>query len=343
MKIVVTGAAGFIGSQIVKMAQTAGHEVVAIDYMLPLAHAAHQPPVGVLPLDVRKAEEWVEQLQGVDVVCHQAAVVGLETKASDFVHYASHNDVGTAALLSAATQVGVQRVVLASSMVVYGEGRYECPSHGVVPAPPRNLVALESGVFEPQCRECGEELSWRLVPEDAPLDPRSAYAASKVAQEHYCSAWARITGGSVVALRYHNVYGPGMPRNTPYAGVASLFRSAIARGEAPKVFEDGGQLRDFVHVLDIARANLAAIDVVGAQPGLTPFNVCSGHPISIAQVAEILGDTSGIKPIVTGEFRHGDVRHIVASPLAARTGLGFRAEVKPHAGIAEFTTAPLRK
>ena len=151
-------------------------------------------------------------------------------------------------------KAGVRRLVLASSMVVYGEGRYACTVHGIVPASPRQPEDLAAGRYEVPCPHCGADLKPLLVREDIPLDPRSTYAATKLAQEQLAAAWARQTGGAVWALRYHNVYGARMPRDTPYAGVASIFRSALARGEAPQVMEDGRQRRDFVHVSDVAQS-----------------------------------------------------------------------------------------
>ncbi|MEV4727431.1 NAD-dependent epimerase/dehydratase family protein, partial [Micromonospora humida] len=175
------------------------------------------------------------------------------------------------------------------------------------------------------------------------VDPRSVYAASKAAQEHLTAAWARQTGGAVVALRYHNVYGPGMPRDTPYSGVAAIFRSALEAGRAPRVFEDGGQRRDFVHVRDVAAANLAALDATGTGTGWRAYNVASGRPVTIVEVAtELARAADGPPPVVTGEFRLGDVRHVVASPTRAETELGFRAAVGLTEGIAEFAHAPLR-
>ena len=171
-------------------------------------------------------------------------------------------------------------------------------------------------------------MSWQVVDEDAPLRPRSLYAASKTAQEHYALAWSEAAHGSVVALRYHNVYGPGMPRDTPYSGVAAIFRSALEKGEAPRVFEDGGQMRDFVHVEDVAAANVQALNSIA--PGFLAANVCSGHPISIREVAAQLSAASGgAAPQVTGQYRSGDVRHIVADPARARTLLGFSAAIAP--------------
>ena len=206
---------------------------------------------------------------------------------------------------------------------------------------PRTRSDLDAGVFEHRCPVGGEELEWRLVGEDAALKPRSLYAASKTAQEHYALAWAEATGGSVTALRYHNVYGPNMPRDTPYAGVAAIFRSAIERGETPRVFEDGGQMRDFVHVDDIAAANAAAVGT--DLGGFDAFNVCSGQPVSILDVAtELTRARGGKPPEVTGQYRSGDVRHIVASPARAAEVLGFRAAIRPEQGLGEFAFAPLR-
>src|SRR3954452_20052168 len=280
-------------------------------------------------------------LPGVDVVCHQAAVVGAGVAASDAPNYGSHNDYGTTVLLAEMFAAGCRRLVLASSMVVYGQGGYDCPVHGPVDPLPRTTADLDAGVFEHRCPIGGEELDWRLVGEDAPLRPRSLYAASKTAQEHYALAWAEATAGSVVALRYHNVYGPGMPRDTPYSGVAAIFRSELEAGDVPRVFEDGGQMRDFVHVDDVAAANVAA---VGAEVhGFEAFNVCSGRPISILEVATELCDTRGdAPPVVTGQYRSGDVRHIVANPARAAEVLGFRAAVDPRDGLREFAFAPLR-
>jgi dTDP-L-rhamnose 4-epimerase len=228
-------------------------------------------------------------------------------------------------------------------MVVYGESRYRCPEHGDTTAPPRDLDDLRLGRFEPRCSICGANLEMRPVDESTPLDPRNGYAATKVAQEHLATVWARETRGSVVALRYHNVYGPRMPRDTPYAGVAGIFRSALARGEGPRVFEDGGQQRDFVHVRDVARANLLAI--TRRQPGGTVdrFNVGSGQPRTVLDLATALAASlGGPDPVVTGEFRAGDVRHIVASTERARASLGFAAAEDFAAGMRELATADLR-
>jgi dTDP-L-rhamnose 4-epimerase len=230
--------------------------------------------------------------------------------------------------------------VLASSMVVYGEGRYRCGEHGVVQPGPRRTEDLDAGHFEPPCPRCGRALAPEAVPEDAPLDPRNVYAATKVAQEHLCTAFARETGATVTALRYHNVYGPRMPRDTPYAGVASIFRSSLAAGRAPRVFEDGAQRRDFVHVRDVAAANLRALEA--GTPGA--FNVASGTPRSVGEMAAALARAVDprLAPEVTGEWRAGDVRHVFASPRRATSELGFSAVEDFEAGMREFAEAKLR-
>jgi dTDP-L-rhamnose 4-epimerase len=331
MRVLVTGGAGFIGSQIVDALVAHGHE--------PLLYDVRTDPAS----DVRAPDAVRRALTGVDAVCHQAAMVGLGVDFADAPEYVSHNDLGTAVLLAAMAETGVRRLVLAGSMVVYGEGRYTCARHGTVRPGPRAVADLDAGRFEPPCPECGADLSPGLVGEDAPVDPRNVYATTKLAQEHLAASWARATGGSAVALRYHNVYGPGMPRDTPYAGVASFFRSALARGQAPRVFEDGGQRRDFVHVRDVAAANVAALEAGSRGGALTSYNTGSGEPHTVGEMARALaGAYGGPEPVVTGEYRLGDVRHITADSARLRAELGWKAEVGFAEGMREFAGAGMR-
>ena len=334
MRILLTGAAGFIGSRIAPLARERGHDVVASDVLA---------TGDVHALDLRY-DRLDDLLADVDVVCHQAAMVGNGVDAQDLPGYAGHNVLGTAELLAAMARAGTADLVLASSMVVYGDGRYDCSAHGDVPPAPRREDDLAAGRFDPRCPHCDGDITWRRIGEETPFRPRTSYAASKVAQEHYADAWCTLQGGRTIALRYHNVYGPGMPADTPYAGVAAIFRSALARGEAPRVFEDGGQVRDFVHVDDVALANLLAIEQVREHPtGVTSYNVASGYTFTIGEMASVLAQAGeGPEPVVTGEYRAFDVRHVVASPAAAVDGLGFRAEIRPDDGLARLASDPLR-
>jgi dTDP-L-rhamnose 4-epimerase len=348
--LLVTGGAGFIGSHIVDAALDAGWNVRIADSYRPDVHAAAgpteapRPRLSVVKTDLTRADGIDEILAGVDVVCHQAAKVGLGVDFSDAADYVHSNETGTAVLLAGMARHGLHRLVLASSMVVYGEGRYR-DALGSVNAPPRSVDDLTTGQFDPVSPRTREPLMPESIAEDAPFDPRNVYAATKVGQENLVSAWARATGGRAAILRYHNVYGPRMPAGTPYAGVASLFRSALERGEPPRVFEDGGQRRDFVHVRDVANANLAAIEWTREQPDRSTraFNVASGEVHTVGDMALALSEAmGGPAPVVTGEFRLGDVRHITASSARIRSELNWSPNVRFEEGIREFANAPLR-
>jgi dTDP-L-rhamnose 4-epimerase len=342
--ILLTGGAGFVGSHIADVLLAEGHEVRVLDSLL--AHDDERPgylsdQVDFVRGDVRDPESVRKALTGVEHVSHQAGMVGLGNDFLDVADYVSQNALGTAVLLRELAAQGLPgRLVLASSMVVYGEGSYRCSEHGAVRPSPRRVSDLEDGRFEPSCSRCEASLTPRPVEEDTPLDPRNVYAATKVHQEHLAWAFQRETGTSVTALRYHNVYGPRMPRDTPYAGVASLFASALAGGVAPRVFEDGAQRRDFVHVRDVARANVLALQV--GEPVSGPVNVASGNPRTVGELATALADAVGPRaprPICTGEYRRGDVRHVFASSERATRELGFTARESFAEGMREFAAA----
>ncbi|SDL22402.1 dTDP-L-rhamnose 4-epimerase [Glycomyces sambucus] len=344
MRVLVTGGAGFIGGEITSQLAARGDQVVVLDSLVAQdAPPEHLPASAELVVGDLGDESAVRRaVEGVDAVCHQAARVGLGVDFDDVTAYVADNDGGTANLLRALWRRSFTgRLVVASSMVVYGEGRYRCPVHGDVRAGARRRDDLDAGRFEPPCPTCGVPLDWAPVREDAPLDPRNVYAATKVHTEHLSFLYGRETGAAVCALRYHNVYGPRMPRDTPYAGVASIFRSAFEAGRAPRVFEDGAQTRDFVHVRDVARANLLALDSDWAGAA----NIASGHPHTVGDMARALaaGFPDAPAPVTTGEYRLGDVRHVVATPDLATRALGFTAETDFAEGMRAFAHDPLRQ
>ena len=349
VRVLVTGGAGFIGSHIVDQLVEGGATVRVVDSLDPAVHPDLprylHPGAELIVGDLADRRIADAAVAGVDVVCHQAAKVGLGVDFGDVGSYVAANDTATAVLLEALWRRSFRgRLVVASSMVVYGEGRYRCVDHGEVRPGRRRPDDLAAGRFDPPCPHgrCRKRAGWLPVDETAPPDPRNIYAATKLHQEHLCSLWGQEAGATVVALRYHNVYGPRMPRNSPYAGVASIFRSALARQERPLVFEDGGQTRDFVHVRDVARANVLAL----TRPRVTSgaYNIGSGKPRTVADLAHALSEAvnPALAPVVTGTWRVGDVRHIVASPARAAEALGFAAEVTFTDGLADFARAPQR-
>jgi len=342
----VVGGAGFIGSHVVDELVGAGRRVRVLDSLHPLAHSGQPPYLNpeaeYLWGDVRDPAAVAAALAGVEAISHQASMVGLGVDAGDMPDYVDHNCSGTAVLLRAMHEQGFAGpLVLASSMVIYGEGRFRCRRHGLVAPLPRAAERLAAAEYEASCPVCSSELQPEPVPESAPADPRSVYAATKLHQEHLCLVHARESQTPLISLRYHNVYGPRMPRDTPYAGVASIFRSALEAGRAPRVFEDGGQIRDFVHVGDVAHANRLALDADPALAGA--FNIASGIPRTVGELAGTLAAAiGGPAPEITGQFRLGDVRHVFASIDRARSELGYRPAVEFEDGVAEFATAPLR-
>ena len=287
MQTLVTGGRGFIGTAVVGELLARGHGVTVLDSLRADVHGARPSnplPDGVRLVagDVRDPATVASALRtpgGTDAVVHLAAKVGLGAGLGDLDDYVSSNDLGTAVLLQAMAAHGVGRLVLAGSMVVYGDGAYACPDDGPQAALPRTAADLAGGRFDPACPACGKALEPGPTFEDAPTDPRNGYAATKLHQEQLSAVFARETGASVASLRFHNVYGPGMPRDTPYAGVASIFLSELAAGRPPKVHEDGAQRRDFVHVRDVARAVATAAELAGS-PAAMPFrafNIGSGR------------------------------------------------------------------
>jgi len=327
VNVLVTGGAGFIGRPVHDRLTAMGHRVRIFD------RAVDERD------DILDHDRLWMAADECEAVIHLAAKVGLGVDICDIDEYALQNDVGTAMALRVAAERGVPRFVYASSMVVYGEGSYRCRHHGSVRPTPRDRGDLDARRFEVRCSSCGDDLLPGLVPESAPLDPRNAYAATKVHGEQLAAIWSRETGGEVVALRFHNVYGPGMPRDTPYAGVASIFTDSLLRGEAPRVFEDGRQRRNFIHVSDVAAAVVAA---VGAPlpAAVTPLNIGTPWVATVGDMATQLSRmVGGPAPVVTGAYRLGDVRHITADCSMAERVLGWRAQIDLASGLSDFSAS----
>ncbi len=347
MRVLVTGGAGFIGRRVVAALAARGHEIRVLDALLPEVHPAGEPPplpdgTEFIHGDVRDDDVVTAALRGIDLVSHQAAIVGRGREILDAPRHVGCNDLGTATLLAAMARAGLGRLVLASSVAVYGDGRYDCPEHGRVRPGTRCRADLDAGRFDHACGACGAGLVMVPLTEDDPREPPpNVYYITKLAQELLVAAWARETGSTAAVLRYHHVYGPDMAYENPYSGVAATFRSAVQRGRAPRVFEDGAPLRDFVHVSDVAAANVAAAAWDG--PGARAFNVATGTPRSILDLAAALAVAGGgPPPEITGEYRVGDVRHIVASPDRLVAELGWQPQVDFDAGVKEFALAQMR-
>ena len=357
--LLVTGGAGFIGAEVVAAALRAGWQVTVLDSFRSDVHAAALTSprllarfatefadchVRIVHGDVSDPSVLDQVLPGVDAVSHQAAKVGLGVDFSDSPDYVASNELGTSVLLAAMARHAVKHLVLASSMVIYGEGAYR-DEEGPIAAGLRSRADLDAGRFDPVSPRTGTPLLPDLITEDGACDPRNVYAVTKLGQEFLATSWARATGGRAVLLRYHNVYGPNMPQGTPYAGVASIFRSVLKAGNSPRVFEDGKQRRDFIHVSDVARANLAGLDWSQGQAAGTvrAFNVATGDVHTVGEMALALAESlGGDTPIVTGEYRLGDVRHITASAARIRTEMAWVPRIGFAEGMAEFARAPMR-
>ncbi len=340
----VTGGAGFIGSHLVDALLARGERVRVLDNLDTLAHPSGRPPdhlsteADLVVGDLRDRARVDDALADVGAVYHLGGAVGNGESMMNVRRTVDVNCGGTATLLEAvlARRDTVRRVVLASSMVVYGEGMYRCAAHGLTSAAPRTVEQLRRRAWEPLCPRCGEPATAVAARENAPLRPMSVYGITKRDQEELALVLGQAYDLPVVALRYLNVYGPRQALANPYTGVAAIFAARLLAGRRPRVFEDGAQIRDPVHVSDVVRATLAAMDSPAAA-GMA-INVAAGGRTTIADLARGLAETLGValEPEVTGEFRAGDIRHCLADVMRAREVLGFQAETTLAGGLPEL-------
>jgi dTDP-L-rhamnose 4-epimerase len=344
MNILVTGGAGFIGSHLVDALIGAGHSVRVLDALVPQVHGDAERPLYLNPAaeflrgDICDEALLERALEGVDAVYHEAAEVGVGQSMYEMQRYVRANTFGTSALLEhvAAHREHIRKLVVASSMSIYGEGAYACPVHGAIYPQLRPNAQLQERRWEMECERCGSEL--RAIPtnEEKPLFPTSVYAITKQDQEQLCLVVGRAYNIPTVALRYFNVYGTRQALSNPYTGVCAIFSSRLLNGQRPVIFEDGAQARDFVHVSDIVRANMLALETDRAD--YTAVNVGTGRATSVGEVARLLAEGLGRESDAefVGKYREGDIRHCIADITRARTLLGYEPRVTLEEGIPEL-------
>lgn len=346
-KVLVTGAAGFIGTHLVQELLAQGLSVRALDNLSPQIHGSKgsfpswrdHPQVEVVRASVTDPEVWEAAIAGVDSVVHLAAETGTGQSMYQVAHYNAVNSQATAAMMEAiVAHGGIRRVVLSSSRSIYGEGAYACGSCGLDPVypPSRTAAALRRSEWDQPCPRCGAAMEARPTTEDAPARPSSVYAATKLAQEDLVRIVAASNDISAIILRFQNVYGEGQSLNNPYTGILSIFSTRIRRGLDLPIFEDGTETRDFVHVSDVVAAIVASL---AASPEVSgTINVGSGVATSILTVAaelnQAFGGTSATR--VTGEYRLGDIRHNVADLARLDTILNVRPAVDLREGLGRF-------
>ncbi len=343
--VLITGGAGFVGSHLADGLLAAGHQVRVVDDLHPQVHPEGKrpdylsPEVELLVGDVRDPNLLRDALDKVDVIYHFAAAVGVGQSMYEISRYMSVNTQGTAELLQALldNRLRPEKLIVASSMSIYGEGRYICTKCSQPAAPPvRPVQQLREGKWDVSCPHCSGKLRPVPTDESKPSEINSMYALSKRDQEELCMIYGRTYGLPVTALRFFNIYGTRQALSNPYTGVAAIFAARLINGQAPLVFEDGEQMRDFVSVHDIVRANLLAMTSPASDGEV--INIGCGQPITIREVAEILARSLGVsvEPVITGKYRAGDIRHAYADITRARALLGYEPEITHEAGFREL-------
>jgi len=346
--ILVTGGCGFIGSRLVSRLLGLGHSVVVLDNLSPQIHGAlpnlslswaTAATVRIVRGDIATGEGLDAALDGVEAIAHLAAETGTGQSMYQIARYNAVNTQGTALLLERmiALKSPVKRFVLSSSRSIYGEGSYICTRCSAPQTPMTRVRAhMEGGQWEPLCGRCQGTLEPVATREDAPIRPASIYAATKAAQEDLVRIACDAAGVPAVALRFQNVYGEGQSLKNPYTGIISIFSTRIRRSLSLPIYEDGLESRDFIHVDDVVGA--LAQSLLQPLSGYGVFNIGAGEPTSVITLARVLAKVMGssIEPVVTGEFRMGDIRHCYADITAARDMIGFTPTIGLEEGLRRF-------
>ena len=341
--ILITGGAGFVGSHLADGLLRQGHSVRVLDNLTPQVHGRKlptylSPEVEIVYGDVRDRAAVQQAIEGVDAIYHFAATVGVGQSMYEIQRYMDVNTLGTAQLLQVLldTKQRIEKLVVASSMSIYGEGSYRCAQCGPVAPPIRGNAQLRAGDWDPKCATCAGALTPSPTAENKPSEVTSVYALSKRDQEELCLTYGRVYDLPVVALRFFNIYGTRQALSNPYTGVAAIFAARLLNNQPPMVFEDGEQQRDFVNIYDIVRANILALERDEANGHV--INVGSGQPISISYVAQLLSSALGkdLPHQLTGRYRSGDIRHCYADITKARRLLGYEPQVTHAQGFAEL-------
>lgn len=344
-RVLVTGGAGFIGSFTVDLLIERGYDVTILDILEPQVHQGKPPDylnekAKFIRGDIRDKELLTKLTKEVDAVLHLAASVGVGQSMYQIEKYVDYNTRGTATLLNVLVNTNneVKKLIVASSMSIYGEGKYYCEKCGASRYPElRSEEQMRNMAWDPICLECKTSLKPISTDEEKPLMPTSIYALSKRHQEEMCLLTGKTYGIPTVALRYFNAYGPRQSLTNPYTGVCAIFTSRILNNNPPYIFEDGEQTRDFIHVTDVAKANLRALERNSAD--YMSINVGTGKPISIRKLAETLIELYGIKlqPLISGKYRKGDIRHCYANIERMHKLLNFKATKNLRDGLTDLS------
>ncbi len=342
-RVLILGGCGFVGSHTADALLELGHEVTVYDNLCEQVHGGDfpsyvSPEAEFIEADVRDLDSLRSAVRGVDVIYNLAAAVGVGQSMYEIANYVATNIQGTANLLQAIldTKSQPEKLIVASSMSIYGEGRYSCPQCGGIAPHSRSATQLKDKGWEIYCAQCGSLAEPQSTDEEKPLHCTSIYALSKKAQEEMTLIFGRTYQIPSVALRYFNIYGPRQALSNPYTGVAAIFASRLMNGKSPVVFEDGFQLRDFVNIRDIAQANVLAMSSDGGD-GMA-LNVGSGQPVSIRQIANEIASMLGVQiPMeISGRYRAGDIRHCYADISKISERLAYVPKVKLRDGMAEL-------